>query len=125
VLAWGDGQDVGAWDRGSVLFLDHPVEPTLGGTAATAYLLGRLGIQNAPAPRLDLLQRDVSDLECAGTILQSQLEDDGRGSVLRDGDLDVHRIPVLTVLHPEVVDNHGHRGYAEDSDAITDASRIS
>lgn len=34
---------VSTWDRGSVHFLDRPVEPALGGTAATAYLLGRLG----------------------------------------------------------------------------------
>ncbi|MBF0277970.1 MAG: carbohydrate kinase family protein [SAR324 cluster bacterium] len=36
-------QQVEAWDRGSVHFLKHPLEPSLGGTAATAYLLGCLG----------------------------------------------------------------------------------
>lgn len=34
---------VSTWNRGSVHFLDRPVEPALGGTAATAYLLGQLG----------------------------------------------------------------------------------
>lgn len=58
-----EGQDVGAWDRGSVLFLDHPVEPTLGGTAATAYLLGRLG---------------------ARVSLNTQIGDDAFGAILMD-----------------------------------------
>lgn len=36
-------EGVTSWGRGSVQFLADPVVPALGGTAATAYLLGRLG----------------------------------------------------------------------------------
>ena len=39
----GDGRKVDAWERGSVQFLDHPIEPAIGGAAASTYLLGRLG----------------------------------------------------------------------------------
>ena len=47
----GEAEAVASWGRGSVRFLDQPVEPALGGTAATAGLLGRLGARvtlNAP-----------------------------------------------------------------------------
>jgi sugar/nucleoside kinase (ribokinase family) len=47
----GEAEAVASWSRGSVRFLDQPVEPALGGTAATAGLLGRLGARvtlNAP-----------------------------------------------------------------------------
>ncbi len=56
------GQDVAAWGRGSVQFLDNPVAPVLGGTAATAYLLGRLG---------------------APVSLNTQIGEDALGAVIR------------------------------------------
>lgn len=56
------GQDVASWVRGSVRFLDEPVVPALGGTAATAYLLGRLG---------------------ARVSLNTQIGDDALGGIVR------------------------------------------
>ena len=66
-VSLGDRQEEGAWDRGSVLFLDHPIEPTLGGTAATAYLLGRLGERVS-------LNTQVGD-DAFGAILKGWLAD--------------------------------------------------
>ena len=65
----GDGQEVEAWGRGSVRFLDRPVEPALGGTAATGYLLGRLGESVS-------LNTQVGD-DALGAILRSWFADAG------------------------------------------------
>lgn len=65
----GDGQAVEAWGRGSVHFLDRPVEPALGGAAATTYLLGRLGERVS-------LNTQVGD-DALGAILKSWLAEAG------------------------------------------------
>ena len=57
------------WRRGSVHFLDHPLEPTLGGTAATAYLLGRLGERVS-------LNTQVGD-DALGAVLKSWFSEAG------------------------------------------------
>ena len=68
-VSLGDGQEVEAWERGSAHFLDHPVEPTLGGTAATTYLLGRLGERVS-------LNTQVGD-DVLGEIVKNWLYDAG------------------------------------------------
>ena len=62
-----EGQEVEAWGRGSVNFLDHPVEPAIGGTGATSYLLGRLGERVS-------LNTQVGD-DALGAILKNWLSD--------------------------------------------------
>lgn len=109
------GEDVASWGRGSVQFLDHPVIPALGGTAATAYLLGRLGTP---------------------VSLNTQIGDDALGGVIRHwlADAGVSLVcPVATSTATNVIllatDGtprwHYHTGQKIDwrrSAAVTDAT---